>query len=163
MDASCHTAQLHCKALCSFIESMLSAVAAKPLITAFVMNVDPIVGRKRTSLYNAADRSTRAAPLPQVDTCLPFIGPMIVSAAIVEEAFSKPKHVLSEIDPSRERALVDAMGPALGTVGARDNAGYLAHCGYRPRRSNHERRCKRQPEQARAFQAATSFVSVWRF
>lgn len=49
----------------------------------------------------------------------------------IEEAFSKVKHVLRKIGARTKEALVEAMGRALGSVSAKDIAGYFAHCGYR--------------------------------
>lgn len=49
----------------------------------------------------------------------------------IEEAFAKVKHILRKIGARSREALVEAIGRALGSVSAKDIAGYFAHCGYR--------------------------------
>jgi transposase len=61
----------------------------------------------------------------------------------IEEAFAKIKHILRKIVARTKEALIEAMGRALAAVGVQDAWGYFAHCGYRTRRSNYERRCEK--------------------
>jgi transposase len=49
----------------------------------------------------------------------------------IEEAFSKVKHLLRKIAPRTKKALVEALGLALGAVSAQHTGSYFAHCGYR--------------------------------
>lgn len=48
----------------------------------------------------------------------------------IEEAFSKVKGLMRRAEARTREALVEAMGKALGAVGASDASGYFEHSGY---------------------------------
>ncbi len=49
----------------------------------------------------------------------------------IEEAFSKVKRILRKAESRTREALVEAIGAAISTVTARDDArGFFEHCGY---------------------------------
>ena len=60
----------------------------------------------------------------------------------IEEALSKVKHILREIAARTKEALIEAMGLALRAVSTEDVRGFFVHCGYRPRRTDCQRRCQ---------------------
>jgi len=49
----------------------------------------------------------------------------------IEEAFSKVKGLMRRAEARTRKALVEAMGKALGAVSASDARGFFGHCGYR--------------------------------
>ena len=48
----------------------------------------------------------------------------------IEQAFSKVKRMLRRAEARTREALIEAMGPALSAVSARDARGFFGHCGY---------------------------------
>ena len=48
----------------------------------------------------------------------------------IEEAFSKIKDLLRKAAARTQEALVEAIGPALSAVTAKDAQGYFEHAGY---------------------------------
>ena len=49
----------------------------------------------------------------------------------IEEAFSKVKGILRKAQARTRETLIEAMGPALASVGPSDAHGYFEHRGYR--------------------------------
>jgi transposase len=50
----------------------------------------------------------------------------------IEQAFSKVKGILRRAEARTRESLMEAMGPALSAVSARDARGFFGHCGYNP-------------------------------
>jgi transposase len=48
----------------------------------------------------------------------------------IEEAFSKVKRILREVESRTREALVEAIGMAISAVTAKDARGFFEHCGY---------------------------------
>jgi len=48
----------------------------------------------------------------------------------IEQAFSKVKGILRRAEARTRASLIEAMGPALSAVSARDVRGFFGHCGY---------------------------------
>ena len=48
----------------------------------------------------------------------------------IEQAFSKVKGLMRRAEARTRKALIEAMGPALCAVRARDARGFFGHCGY---------------------------------
>jgi transposase len=48
----------------------------------------------------------------------------------IEEAFSKIKRLLREVEARTREALVEAIGAAISVVTASDARGFFEHCGY---------------------------------
>jgi transposase len=49
----------------------------------------------------------------------------------IEQAFAKIKWLLRRAEARTRETLIEAMGPALSAVSARDARGFFGHCGYR--------------------------------
>ncbi len=49
----------------------------------------------------------------------------------IEQAFAKVKGLLRRAEARTRETLIEAMGPALSAVSARDARGFFGHCGYR--------------------------------
>ena len=79
-----------------------------------------------------AHRPKRIRELIESRGCeLLYLPPYSPDLNPIEEAFWKVKHVLRKLGVRTKEALMEAMGRALGSVSAKDIAGYFAHCGYR--------------------------------
>jgi hypothetical protein len=48
----------------------------------------------------------------------------------IEQAFSKVKGILRRAEARTRESLIEAMGPALSAVPAKDARGFFGHCGY---------------------------------
>ncbi|MCA1837657.1 MAG: transposase [Actinobacteria bacterium] len=79
-----------------------------------------------------AYRPKRVRELIEGKSCeVVYLPPYSPDLNPIEEAFSKVKHILRKIGARGKRALIEAMGGALGAVSTEDAKGYFAHCGYR--------------------------------
>lgn len=59
-----------------------------------------------------------------------FLSPYSPDPNPIEEAFAKVKALLQQAEARTREALVEAMGPALEAVTARDARRFFEHCGY---------------------------------
>lgn len=59
-----------------------------------------------------------------------FLPPYSPDFSPIEEAFSKLKSILRQIEARTREALLQATGQALDAVSQRDTAGWFGHCGY---------------------------------
>jgi transposase len=60
-----------------------------------------------------------------------YLPPYFPDLNPIEEAFSKTKGLLRKAEARTREALVEAMGPALWSVSARDARSFFKHCGCR--------------------------------
>ncbi len=80
----------------------------------------------------SAHKGERIRELIEERDCeLLFLPPYSPDLNPIEEAFSKVKGFLRRAEARTREPLVEAVGAALGAVGAQDARGFFSHCGYR--------------------------------
>ncbi len=87
------------------------------------------VALRTTPTPTRTTRSRRWCERQRVSFLL-YLPPYSPDLNPIEEAFSKVERLLRVIGARTKEALVEAIGKALGAVGARDARGFFTRCGY---------------------------------
>jgi transposase len=78
-----------------------------------------------------AHKTERIKGLIEQRGCEPlYLPPYSPDFNPIEEAFSKVKRILREVESRTREALVEAIGMAISAVTAKDARGFFEHCGY---------------------------------
>jgi transposase len=102
-------------------ETYLESVLAPTLVSGQVVVMDNL----------SAHKGGRVKEIIEGRGCeLLYLPPYSPDFNPIEGAFSKVKGILRRAEARTRESLVEAMGPALSAVSARDARGFFRHCGY---------------------------------
>ena len=112
-------------------EATMRAVFEAYVEQALVPNLSP--GRVVVIMDNlSAHKGGRVRELVEGAGCeLLYLPPYSPDMNPIEEAFAKVKGILRKVQAGTRETLIEAMGPALASVGPLDARGFFEHRGYR--------------------------------